>query len=74
MKTIDVFTVEEINLLCCCNRESPKALLRDLKKLLTGADDSELRPVIRSAARKLSRLTEEEYGELMGAVLPAEEV
>lgn len=59
-----MFTVEEINLMCCFDTPSRKRLIAEMKELPIGELDDEMTELLFHTVRKLESITDEEFSEL----------
>ena len=59
-----MFTVEEINLMCCFNTSSRKRLIAEMKELPIGELDDEMAELLFHTVRKLESISDEEFLEL----------
>ncbi|MDR1464281.1 MAG: transposon-transfer assisting family protein [Oscillospiraceae bacterium] len=73
MNAIQIFSAEEINLLCIYSTETRAELLDDLRQALSTVFDPELRAIIKTAAAKIEGMTDAEYTEIMPGLIPADE-
>lgn len=60
----DIFTVEEINLMCIYDTSSRSALLSDLKMGLDDVYEPEMREIFDTAITKLEKLTEADFSNI----------
>lgn len=59
-----MFTVEEINLMCCFDTSSRKRLIAEMKELPIGELDDEIAELLFHTVRKLESISDEEFLEL----------
>lgn len=59
-----MFTVEEINLMCCFDTSSRKRLIAEMKELPIGELDDEMAELLFHTVRKLESISDEEFLEL----------
>lgn len=59
-----MFTVEEINLMCCFDTSSRKRLIAEMKELPIGELDDEMAELLFHTVRKLESISNEEFLEL----------
>lgn len=59
-----MFTVEEINLMCCFDTSSRKRLIAEMKELPIGELDDEMAELLLHTVRKLESISNEEFLEL----------
>lgn len=59
-----MFTVEEINLMCCFDTSSRKRLITEMKELPIGELDDEMAELLFHTVRKLESISDEEFLEL----------
>ncbi len=59
-----MFTVEEINLMCCFDTSSRKRLIAEMKELPIGELDDEMAELLLHTVRKLESISDEEFLEL----------
>ena len=69
MKNFNIFTAEEINLICIYDTSGRQTVIDGINGSLPHTDDSEMTELMQSAIRKLDNMTDEEYGET--ALFPA---
>ena len=64
---MDRFSIEELNLMCIYDTGTRSGLISGLKKidLELAPDDAELSELIQSALKKLTAMSDQEYGELI---------
>ena len=64
---MDRFSIEELNLMCIYDTGTRSGLIAGLEKigLELASDDAELSELIQSALRKLTAMSDQEYGELI---------
>lgn len=60
----EIFTAEEINLMCIYDTSSRAALLSDLRVSLTDVYDPDMREIFLAAAAKLETLTDTEFSDI----------
>ena len=60
----EIFTVEEINLLCIYDTSDRAALIEDLKISLADVYEPEMREIIHNTIAKLETLTDAELSEM----------
>lgn len=70
---MELFTIEEINLLCIYSTETRQALLSDLNAALPDIYEPEMREIVQGAIAKLDAITDAEYAEVAPDLIPAEE-
>lgn len=73
MNAMQIFTVEEINLLCIYDTTTRAGLLADLRQALPDIYDPELREIVDTAAAKLEAMTDGEYIEVKPGLIPADD-
>jgi hypothetical protein len=61
---IMMFTVEEINLMCCFDTSSRKRLIAEMKELPIGDLEDEMAELLFHTIRKLESISDEEFSEL----------
>ena len=61
---IMMFTVEEINLMCCFDTSSRKRLMAEMKELPVGELDDEMAELLFHTVRRLESISDEEFSEL----------
>ena len=59
-----MFTVEEINLMCCFDTSSRKRLMAEMKELPVGELDDEMAELLFHTVRRLESISDEEFSEL----------
>lgn len=59
-----MFTVEEINLMCCFDTSSRKRLIAEMKELPIGYLEDEMAELLFHTIRKLESISDEEFSEL----------
>ena len=59
-----MFTVEEINLMCCFDTSSRKRLIAEMKELPIGDLEDEMAELLFHTIRKLESISDEEVSEL----------
>ena len=61
------FSIEELNLMCIYDTGTRSGLIAGLEKIALelAPDDAELSELIQSALKKLTAMSDEEYGELI---------
>lgn len=57
----EVFTIEEVNLLCIFDTSSRMALMTELVDVMTEFDDTEMLEIAVAALDKLSKLTDGDF-------------
>jgi len=64
---MDRFSIEEINLMCIYDTGTRAGLMAGLEKIVLklGPEDAELAGLVQSALKKLSAMSDQEYGELI---------
>ena len=64
---MDRFSIEELNLMCIYDTGSRPGLIAGLEKIALelAPDDAELSELIQSALKKLTAMSDQEYGELI---------
>ena len=64
---MDRFSIEELNLMCIYNTGTRSGLIAGLEKIALelAPDDAELSELIQSALKKLTAMSDQEYGELI---------
>ncbi|MBR0577434.1 transposon-transfer assisting family protein [Proteiniclasticum sp. BAD-10] len=64
---MDRFSIEELNLMCIYDTGSRSGLIAGLEKIALelAPDDAELSELIQSALKKLTAMSDQEYGELI---------
>ena len=64
---MDRFSIEELNLMCIYDTGSRSGLMAGLEKigLELAPEDAELSELIQSALKKLTAMSDQEYGELI---------
>ena len=60
----DIFTVEEINLMCIYDTSSRTALLADLKQGLDDVYEHDMREIFGTAIAKLESITEDDFADI----------
>ncbi len=70
---MELFTIEEINLLCIYSTHTRQALLADLTAALPDIYEPEMLEIFHSAIAKLEGMTDDEYAEVAPGLIPAEE-
>lgn len=68
-----LFTIEEINLLCIYSTVTRLALLADLNAALPDIYEPEMREIFNTAIAKLEGMTDAEYAEVAPGLIPADE-
>lgn len=63
----DIFTVEEINLMCIYDTSNRTALLSDLKMSLVDVYEPEMREIFNTSIAKLEKLTDTEFSDICSA-------
>ena len=64
---MDRFSIEELNLMCIYDTGTRSGLIAGLEKISTdlAPEDAELSQLIQSALKKLTTMSDQEYGELI---------
>ena len=64
---MDRFSIEELNLMCIYDTGTRSGLMAGLEKIALelAPDDTELSELIQSALKKLTTMSDQEYGELI---------
>jgi hypothetical protein len=64
---LDIFSIEELNLMCIYDTGTRSGLMAGLEKIALelAPDDAELSELIQSALKKLTAMSDQEYGELI---------
>lgn len=64
---MDRFSIEELNLMCIFDAVTRSGLISGLKKIALelASEDAELAELVQSALKKLSAMSDQEYGELI---------
>ena len=64
---MDRFSIEELNLMCIYDTGTRSGLIAGLEKIALElvSDDAELSELIQSALKKLTAMSDQEYGELI---------
>ncbi len=64
---MDRFSIEELNLMCIYDTGTRSGLMAGLEKIALelAPDDAELSELIQSALKKLTAMSDQEYGELI---------
>ncbi|NCC79955.1 MAG: hypothetical protein EOM07_10190 [Clostridia bacterium] len=64
---MDRFSIEELNLMCIYDTGTRSGLIAGLEKIVLelASDDAELSELIQSALKKLTAMSDQEYGELI---------
>jgi hypothetical protein len=64
---MDRFSIEELNLMCIYDTGTRSGLIAGLEKIALelAPDDAELSELIQSALKKLTAMSDQEYGELI---------
>ena len=64
---MDRFSIEELNLMCIYDTGTRSGLIVGLEKISTdlAPEDAELSQLIQSALKKLTAMSDQEYGELI---------
>ena len=64
---MDRFSIEELNLMCIYDTGTRSGLIAGLEKIALElvSDDAELSELIQSALKKLTAMSNQEYGELI---------
>ena len=64
---MDRFSIEELNLMCIYDTGTRASLIAGLEKIILelAPEEAELSDMIQSALKKLTAMSEEEYGELI---------
>jgi hypothetical protein len=60
----DIFTVEEINLMCIYDTGNKAILIASLRESLPGISDPEMREVFESATAKLEKVSDSDFEEI----------
>ena len=60
----EIFTVEEINLMCIYDTGSKAALLADLNAALADVYDPDMREIFHTATAKLETLTDTDFSDI----------
>jgi hypothetical protein len=60
----ELFTVEEINLMCIFDTSSREKLIAELTAALADFEDAEMREIAEGALRKLSEMSDTDYSPL----------
>jgi len=60
----ELFTVEEVNLMCIFNTSSRKLLMTELTAAIGGFDEPELIEIAETALAKLSEMSNEDFAAL----------
>ena len=60
----DIFTVEEINLMCIYDTGGRAALLSDLKQGLADVYEPDMREIFATAIAKLERITKDDFADI----------
>ena len=60
----DIFSVEEINLMCIYDSDDKTALLAELRESLPDVVDTDMRDVYSSAIEKLENISDEDFSEI----------
>jgi len=61
---MDIFTVEEMNLICIFNTTNRQTLHHELVEALRGIDEAELIAIFVSSIEKLEKLTDEDFKQM----------
>ena len=66
------FSIEELNLMCIYDTGTRSGLMAGLEKIALelAPDDAELSELIQSALKKLTAMSDQEYGELILVGIP----
>ena len=64
---MDRFSIEELNLMCIYDTGTRSGLIAGLEKIALelAPDDAELSELIQSALKKLTAMSDQEYGEMI---------
>ena len=64
---MDRFSIEELNLMCIYDTGTRSGLIAELEKIALelAPEDAELNLLIQSALKKLTAMSDQEYGELI---------
>ncbi len=64
---MDRFSIEELNLMCIYDTGTRSGLISGLKKIALelAPEDAELSGLVQSALKKLTAMSDQEYGELI---------
>ena len=64
---MDRFSIEELNLMCIYDTGTRSGLIAGLEKIVLelASDDAELSELIQRALKKLTAMSDQEYGELI---------
>lgn len=65
---MDRFNIEELNLMCIYDTGTRTGLIHELEKIALyklATDDAELTELVQSTLKKLTAMTDQEYGELI---------
>ena len=64
---MDRFSIEELNLMCIYDTGTRSGLMEGLEKIALelAPEDAELAELVQSALKKLSAMSDQEYGELI---------
>ena len=64
---MDKFSIEELNLMCIYDNDTRSGLMAGLEKIALelAPEDAELSELIQSALKKLTAMSDQEYGELI---------
>lgn len=65
---MDRFNIEELNLMCIYDTGTRTDLIHELEKIALyklATDDAELTELVQSTLKKLTAMTDQEYGELI---------
>lgn len=64
---MDRFSIEELNLMCIYNTGTRVGLIAGLEKIALelAPEDAELSDLVQSALKKLTAMSDQEYGELI---------
>ncbi len=64
---MDRFSIEELNLMCIYDTGTRSGLISELEKIASALahEDEELAELVQSALKKLTAMSDQEYGELI---------
>lgn len=60
----DIFSVEEINLMCIYDTTDKAALIAELRDSLTGVYDPDMREIYESTIEKLEKISDDDYADI----------
>jgi hypothetical protein len=60
----DIFSIEEINLMCAYDTSERKILIRELASGINGANDKDMTSIFISAIEKLEAITDGDFAEI----------